>query len=53
MSAPQYVMAGILGFQVLAAFIVHGKPREPWNAGSILVGVLLYWVILMWGGFWD
>ena len=54
-SIPQWIMAFMIGMQILFAPIMHGKPRvDPEYNGAVLVlSAVFMLAILGWAGFWS
>lgn len=51
--APQAVLLVLYGLSLALNIRDHGKPREPTNAWTALVSMVLQIVILWWGGFFS
>lgn len=49
----QWLVAALLGFEVVAAWFVHGWPRPPVSFGSKACEVAALVFLLHLGGFWK
>ncbi|MDT9693942.1 hypothetical protein Q5762_37590, partial [Streptomyces sp. P9(2023)] len=49
----QWLVAALLGFEVVAAWFVHGWPRPPVSFGSKACEVAALAFLLHLGGFWK
>ena len=55
MGIPQYIVAVLLGLQVLGSFLLDGTPRKNpnWDGNAMLVWAIAYFALLSWGGFFK
>lgn len=50
---PQIVWFIIAGFGLISEVINHGKPREPHNAYTFAISIVISFLLLYWGGFFG
>lgn len=49
---PQWIVAGMFAISFVAAVVLHGKARENYDGGVIMMKTSFLLVLLIWGGFW-
>lgn len=54
-SAPQIIVAAMMGLTLFGGLVLHGKPRRDpnYDFGTIAINTLFWGVLLAWGGFWS
>lgn len=50
---PQAVLLGLYGLSLASCIAQHGEPREPLNAWTSFVALVIQLAILAWGGFFS
>jgi len=50
---PQLIWLVMAGFGLIVEIINHGKPREPHNAYTFAISVVISFLLLYWGGFFG
>ena len=50
---PQIIWLFLVVIGLMAEIINHGKPREPHNAYTFAVSVVIAFLLLYWGGFFG
>lgn len=50
---PQWVVFLLLVAQVLAGFLMDGRPRSPWSFSDSVLGAAVTALLLYAGGFWK
>lgn len=50
---PQLIWLVFAVIGLIVEIINHGKPREPHNAYTFVIGVVISFLLLYWGGFFG
>lgn len=51
--APQIILISMYALGLGVTIARHGKPREPHDAWVALFGLVVQFLLLWWGGFFD
>lgn len=51
--APQIVWFVLVGFNIGATLMKHGKPQPDYNIWTTLIGTAITFGLMLWGGFFG
>ena len=50
---PQIIWLVLVALGLVTEIVYHGKPREPYNAYAYVIKIIIYFLLLYYGGFFG